>query len=100
RFHRQLNVAVASRSLRRAWRDAALAQQRYKRMPKCVNVNRLTTLVALWDAGRFQVAIENPHQPVRHVENWRARWQRTRNGLTGTHRRVLLSLQLLGDPIG
>ncbi len=50
-------------------RHPAPAQERAERRPQCMHVERAAPLVALRDAGRLQVAVEDSYQAGRHVED-------------------------------
>ncbi len=39
-------------------------------MPKCVNVDRPSACVALWNAGGSQITVENPHESRRNPQQW------------------------------
>jgi hypothetical protein len=59
---------MAHRRLCGPRRHPALAEQRAERGPQRVNVEGPAAVIPLRDAGQFQVAVENPQQPGRHVE--------------------------------
>jgi hypothetical protein len=109
--HRQLNVAVPHGGLRRPGGNPALAKQRPEGVPQGVNVQGPAAVVALvddplaahlhpaGDAGRNQVAIQNLHQPARHVEKRGLRGQPGRDRGAGLAGFLLQPGQLVGEPV-
>jgi hypothetical protein len=67
--HGEVNLAVPHGSLCRPWRNPALAQQRSEGVPQGVNVEDSPPVIALGNAGKAKVPIENLAQLVRNVEN-------------------------------
>ena len=60
--------------LSRAERDSRHAEMSPESRPQSVNVERLPSVVALWDASGFEVAVKDLDEPGRNVEQrfvWR-----------------------------
>ncbi len=72
---RQLRVRMPHRLLRGPKRDPALAQQRAEGGPQGVSIKHPPSIVDLGNLGGPHVPVENPHQPIRHVEQRHVRGQ-------------------------
>ena len=66
--HGQRDVGVTHRRLSGSRSNAPLAQQCSERMAQSVNVNRPTAFVALRDASRNQISVEDTDQAGRNGE--------------------------------
>ena len=73
---------MAQGGLGRAKGHTALAQVRPERHAKRVNIYGPSTFVALRDASKFQVAVENLHESLPHVEQFRVGGKTNWNGLS------------------
>src|SRR5438128_1648267 len=85
-------------SLRRPWCYPAPAEKGSKRMPQRVNVEHPAPLVALGNASQDEVAVQNPRQVERHLEERHIRRQTGRNRLACAPGSFLEPLELASQP--
>src|SRR5262249_5222469 len=97
--HRQLDVAVTHRGLRRPRGNPPLAEQRPEGSPQGVDIEGRAALVALGDAGKLQVAVKDALQAARYGEEGRIGRQPGGDRTAGLAGFLLELVQLVGEPV-
>ena len=96
---REARVGMPHRGLSRPQGHAPFAQEGAEGCAKCMHVERPAALVALGDAGRSQVAVEDVDQTGRNVEDEGIGGQPRRDRLAPAQGFRLERGELVGEPV-